>query len=295
VSGVARLVLLLVVLAGVGLLANGKLGARLDDARDVADPVAFAAERSAGYGGARAISRVTITPQGGEPIVVLQGGTVDFARRRAELAYDMGELGKWVGGAIPGKDLTGKILVDGMKLYVRDPLLARLMGSKRKWFKIDEQRVWRRHGVDMKWLEQLASNNPVDALAVLRATGSVRDTGIEEAVRGVPARKYRARIDLRRYPRLAPRKDRARARRMIRRFIAATGRRTYRVSVWVDRHGLIRRETYSFRHRVGGRRVRYEFDTTWFDYGDVRVRLRKPSARRIVDITRYVRIARLSE
>ena len=118
---------------------------------------------------------------------------------------------------------------------------------------------------------------------LLGASGDVERVG-RELVRGVRTTHYRATIDLRRYPQLAPAAERAAARWAIEQIIEETGASTVPVDVWIGPDRLVRRLTQKLTLTAHGGPSATEQTFELYDFG-AKVAIPLPGADEVADVT----------
>jgi hypothetical protein len=163
---------------------------------------------------------------------------------------------------------------DGTVMYLRSPRTGELPAGK-EWIRIDVVKASQRLGVDPTALPQATQNDPAEMLRFLRAVSDVKPVEFER-LDGVTTIHHKAKVDLRRYPDLAPAHRRADARRSVRRLIELMGgRSTMPMDVWVDETKLVRRIAIDMDARLpGGRSMKTTLDLRFSNFGsDVDVEL----------------------
>jgi hypothetical protein len=163
---------------------------------------------------------------------------------------------------------------DGTVMYLRSPRTGELPAGK-EWIRIDVVKASQRLGVDPTALPQASQNDPAEVLRFLRAVSDVKPVEFER-LDGVTTIHHKAKVDLRRYPDLAPAHRRADARRSVRRLIELMGgRSTMPMDVWVDETKLVRRIAIDMDARLpGGRSMKTTLDLRFSNFGsDVDVEL----------------------
>ena len=254
------------------------------------DPVAAAASRTAGAGSSKVALSGSI--QGGGlpgPASFTATGAVDHRARRGRLSLDLSRSAALAGGGrISPADLRGEQLFVGLVLYMRLPLLEKALPGGKEWLKVDLGKAGRAQGVDVGQLSQLGQNDPSQYLEYLRATSGKTTRVGTEPVRGVDTTRYRATVDLDRYPRLAPPPRRREARAAVDALIRLTGTRTIPTEVWIDAKGLVRRVAIRFALRAApasAGRARFALRMEFFAFG-TRVEVEPPPASEVLDATK---------
>jgi hypothetical protein len=152
------------------------------------------------------------------------------------------------------------------------------------WVKIDLRRAAREKGFDVTQLQQLASNDPRDALRCLEAVASELQVVGEEELHGVETTHYRTSIDLLMYSQLAPPSTRKQIGSMLDELVRQSGLRTIPVDVWVDESSLVYRLTMTFSALPPGAAQSFDASIRFelYDYGEP-VAIELPSAATTVD------------
>jgi hypothetical protein len=195
-------------------------------------------------------------------------GLFDPAKRRGRLSLDMSQLNQISGAAGSPYNLGyAQFVLDGTTMYMRIPILKQLNPSLKPWVKLDLIQAGQTQGLDFgAFLQFGEGGDPTQALAYLRATGKLKKKGTEE-VRGVKTTHYSGSVDLKKVADTAPANVRAELRKNADRLIALTGQRTIPVDVWVDGNGYIRRETYTSKLQISGKKVDVESTLELYDFG----------------------------
>ena len=157
-------------------------------------------------------------------------GVVDFETQRGALTLELPS-----GTGMGGGDL--RFVYDGTVLYLRSPVPT--PGVDTEWVSVDIAQLSEEvSGTDIEQFAQAGSNDPSNALALLKGTAdSVEEVGTEE-VRGERTTHYRATVDLRRATEQA---GAVRDRRQFEAFLDQFPSETIPVDVWLDDEGRTRR------------------------------------------------------
>jgi hypothetical protein len=140
-------------------------------------------------------------------------------------------------------------------------------------------------GIDPAQLGQLGSNDPRQMIDQIRAvSGDVEKLGSEK-VRGVDTTKYRANVDIRRYPDRLPPEQREQARVAVEKLVEQTGNDTYPMTLWIGDDELVRRVQIEYDFEVPGQEKKAEFSMTmeFFDFG-APVDVSPPPAKDVQDL-----------
>jgi hypothetical protein len=243
---------------------------------------------TANAGGARVEVEVeTRIPGVDEPVPIRGEGVVDVRRGRASLVLDMSELAGVAGAeGEDGGDESFRVeeVVDGHELYLRFPALAQALDPSRPWLRIDRrERVESAAELDLSQIVQ-AATDPAATVDRLRAAADPAERFGREDVRGAATTRYRATIDLRRYPARVPARERKDAARAVARLVELTGVERVPTEVWVDELRRVRR----VRARVDGKgpageRVELETTVELFDFG-IAASVAVPADREVTDL-----------
>jgi hypothetical protein len=183
------------------------------------------------------------------PIHMSGEGAVDNVHKRGSMTLDMSSMASAMpatGGLNDPSLWRGEYVFDlsrGMVMYMRFPFMTRALGGGKSWVRMDLGAMSKEMGVDLNQFMQLNQSNPAQQLDMLRAV-SGRFTKVGAArVRGVATTRYRASVDIRKYPKLVPEKQRDAIKKSIDKLVELMGRSTYPVDVYVDGKQLVRRMT----------------------------------------------------
>jgi hypothetical protein len=165
-------------------------------AQNVIDPVAAAATKSQGAGGAKVSLRLAVDmPSSGSTVVTADGA---FDQQQAELTLDLSDFASQL--PLSGLDQVKAVYATengGPVLYVGAPGLAGVLPGGKQWVRVDLQRAASAAGVDLSQVLGQAGSNPADLLAMLRASGDVTTVG-PDTIDGTAVTQYHASIDLQR-------------------------------------------------------------------------------------------------
>ena len=216
-------------------------------------------------------------PGGGNALPMKGSGALDPQRRRGRLAFDSA-------GALGG---GGKIeqIFEGDVIYMRTPAAAQQLGAKKPWLRVDVKQAGQALGIDPARLGQLGGNDPRQMLDQIRSvSGDVEKLGSEK-VRGVDTTKYRADVDIRRYPDRLPPAQREQARVAVEKLVQQTGSGTYPMTLWIGDDKLVRRVRIEYDFDLPGQEEKAEFSMTmeFFDFG-APVDVSPPPAKDVQDL-----------
>ena len=150
------------------------------------------------------------------------------------------------------------------------------------WLRIDVAKLAKTQGLGQ--LGQLGTTDPAQGLELLEAAGAPVTTLGADTVRGQAAEGYRVTVDLSRYRRLLPARQRVQADRLLK----ALGKTTMPVDVWIGADGLVHRvalATPLALPNAGKLALRTSFDI--FDYG-AQLDLQAPPAAQVQDATKLL-------
>ena len=244
------------VLAVLGVLLFG-------DGKDTVplSTVANAAEATNRAGGFRlTIDGRYQVPGAGQVLPMKGSGALDPQNRRGRLLFDTaGALG------------SGKIeqVFEGNVIYMKLPPAIQRLGAKKAWLRVDVQEAGRALGIDPAQLGQLGGNDPRQMIDQIRSvSGEVEKQGTE-VVRGVETTRYRAEVDIRRYPDRLPEAQREQARVAVEKLVDQTGSDTYPMTLWIGDDDLVRRVRIEYDFEMPGREEKGSFSMTmeFFDFG----------------------------
>jgi hypothetical protein len=119
----------------------------------------------------------------------------------------------------------------------------------KEWLEIDLEKAAKSAGIDLGSLPEMS---PRSALSFLRGSnGKAKKVG-KDTIRGVATTHYSATVDLQ----AAADKAGGETAKSLRKVIQLTGTKTIPVDVWIDGHGLVRKESYVQRYGAGKAAVR---------------------------------------
>ena len=245
--------------------------------------VAKAAEATNSAGGFKlTIDGTYDVPGAGQKLPMKGSGALDPQRKRGRLTFESA-------GAIGG---GGKIeqIFEGDVIYMRTPAAAQQLGAKKPWLRVDVKQAGQALGIDPARLGQLGSNDPRQMLDQIRAvSGEVEKLG-EERVRGVDTTRYRAEVDIRRYPDRLPPAQREQARVAVEKLVEQTGSDTYPMTLWIGDDDLVRRVRIEYEFEIPGQKERADFSMTmeFFDFG-APVDVSPPPAKDVQDLGELAR------
>ncbi|HEV3000754.1 MAG TPA: LppX_LprAFG lipoprotein [Solirubrobacteraceae bacterium] len=211
---------------------------------------------------------------GGKSVSMTFEGDVDVANRAVRMTFE---------ATAEGQDVSGEQVMKDTTLYMRMDAFEQAFGTE--WVKMDLEAVGEEAGLDFGALQQLGAQNPADQLAWLRATSELERVG-EEKLDGVETTHYKARIDVRRVPQVAPAGERAAVQRAIDRMVELTGTTTIPTEVWVDGRDLVRRQRLTMKQTKPAESTT-TLDMRFSDYGK-RVTIEAPEGE-VKDLTELLK------
>ena len=239
--------------------------------------IAESASATADAGTARAAYTMTITGLAGASSGVTARGTgaIDFATRSTELRLHM-----TVPQAGVTVDMSERMI--GTTIYMHSPLLSGATGKP--WIKLDLQKFGKAEGLDMSAAMSSGGSDPTQMLEFLNAASDSIDRVGMDTVRGTQTTHYHVVVDLLKIANAVPAGKQAAVRRTFKREVALIGTHTMPIDVWIDSHGLVRREhvDISMRPPTASVTVGMEMTIDFFDFG-APVHVVPPPARQVAD------------
>jgi hypothetical protein len=263
---VAVVAVLVLVVSGGGKDTTLVSGSALADAADATGQVPGASVSMDG----------TVTVEGAlEPIRIRMHGVQNTRQRAADLVGQYENFPKHV----PGQNADGSVPVEGVTIlphiYMKSPLFSRALPPGKSWLDIDLAKTGKELGIGDP--TQLGPSDPSQLVQNLRAVSSRVERVGTESVRGVATTHYRAQVELRRLPAVAPRAKREQARRSSARLIQLIGTDSYPIEAWVDAHHLVRRMKLKMAMKIQGHSLTQDLTFELFDFGP-KHRIKAPPA-----------------
>ncbi|MFN2617343.1 MAG: hypothetical protein ABR581_09500 [Thermoleophilaceae bacterium] len=251
---------------------------------DSSEALAKAATTTGAVSGARTSFRATISNPGLPTPLELRGAGVVIPRTHAARMTFQAVSGP----QLPGtglRQLGGEVVMSNLTMYLRLGLLEQQLPRGKRWLKLDFRRAGRAQGINVAQFLQ-GGQDPSQALGYLRATsGRTRKLG-QERVRGVSTTRYRATVDLHKFPRTLPQSERRSARQSVDRVIRLTGTAKFPTDVWIDSRGLVRRQQSTLSAPgPNGSRQRIVQRLEFYDFG-AHVRVQAPPGSQVLDATK---------
>jgi hypothetical protein len=243
------------------------------------DPVASAATKTASSESSRVAFTATMDVNGVGGMAFSGAGVFDGRLRSGALnmryqlpAAEQAQLG--------GVDPTMEMIMDGrdgLVMYMRSPLFARVAGDK--WIKVDVAKEAHREGVDLQAVLNSTQADPSQTLAMLTASTDAHPIGYDR-VRGVLTTHYAFNVDL---ARLA--KQHKELRETFDNVRKLTGISSYPAEAWIDKAGRVRRLKIdmSYTTPTGGA-FRMSMTEDLYAFG-LKVDVRPPDASQVLDVS----------
>jgi hypothetical protein len=261
-----RLLALAAVAVGASTLTA--CGGSAGDATARAD-VAGAASKTAAVKSYRTTIKTKMKlPNTSQEVTFTGDGIFDPKGRRGRMTLDLSQLKQLQAqNGSPYSFGFAQLVMSGSDMYMRIPFLKEIEPSLKPWVKVNVDEGGRAGGIDFSSFLQFGQGgNPTQALEYLRAAGKVEKVGSDE-IRGEQTTHYTAKVDLTKVANAAPAKNRESLRRAVNRVITLTGQRTIPVEIWIGKDGLVRREAYDEKLRLGGATTTLSSSLELYDFG----------------------------
>jgi hypothetical protein len=240
------------------------------------DPIARAADATTSAGSAEMTMNMTVNAAG-QTIAISGSGVEDPQHLRADLTMLLN---------VPGLgDTSIEEIMAGTVLYMKMPsrLASQVPGGK-PWFKLDLQEFGKKTGIDFaKAMQQDSANraNPAEMLRYLKAVGNSSTVGTE-TIRGLPTTHYHGSIDLNKaFERIGDKHTAEALRQMV---SAAGNLQDIPVDVWIDKSGLVRRETFAVNGTADNEPFSMNVTIDYIRFG-VKVNVLPPPDDQVFDMT----------
>jgi hypothetical protein len=207
-------------------------------------------------------------PSTSQAVTFRGNGAYAPVAKRGRLELDLSELNQVLGpSGSPYNFGHVQLIMDGSDMYMRIPFLKQVAPSLKPWVKINLDRAAQASGLDFSSFLQFGQGgDPTQTLRFLLGVGKVKKVGSDD-VRGVNTTHYEATVDLRKVAEKAPASDRATLRHEMQRVISLTGEKTLPVDIWVDAHGLVRRESYHEKLAIQSSSTEVAASMDLYDFG----------------------------
>jgi len=264
--------------AGVALLASVLLaacGTAGNNAADNASPpttkvepleaLSLVSAKTSAAKTAKLAFGVTTVMGSGQTQKIIAQGVADFASRKIRMT--MSAAGQKV-----------DVVMLGTTMYMRIPGQEPQPGKP--WIKLDLAALAKASGTQLGGLTQGASNDPTQALALLKGVSSdIQEVGAEQ-VRGADTTHYKVTLDLRK----AANQQSPAAKKQFARVLEQAQVRSVPADVWVDGEGRLRKMRYAMKLRPNGATGSVTVRTAMelFDFGTT-VTVARPPASQVTD------------
>jgi hypothetical protein len=243
------------------------------------DPVASAATKTASSQSSRVAFTATMSVDGAGGMAFSGAGVFDGRLRSGALnmryqlpAAEQAQLG--------GVDPTMEMIMDGrdgLVMYMRSPLFARVAGDK--WIKVDVAKEAKKKGVDLQSVMSSTQVDPSQTLAMLTASTDAHPVGFER-VRGVLTTHYAFDVDV---ARLA--KQHKELRETFDNVRKLTGISSYPAEAWIDKAGRVRRLKIDMSYTTpAGGAFSMSMTEELYAFG-LKVDIRPPDASQVLDVS----------
>jgi hypothetical protein len=221
------------------------------------------------------------------------GGALDNTNHRMDMQLDMskfvaglgaqaaalGSPSDWVGEEV------GDFAAGHAVIYMRLPVLTKLLPGGKPWIKVDLGEIGKRAGIDISQFTQFTTD-PTQMVDWLRAaSGPVTTVGTEN-VGGEPTTHYRTTIDLDKYPDLVPPEQRDLMRHAVDQIKKATHVSSFPMHVWVGKDGRVRQVRMVLTETVQGQTMNVVTSERFYDFG-VPVNIALPPDSQVTDVSSF--------
>lgn len=237
-----------------------------------------AAQNTTSTGSAKFAMHMSMTSAGGT--VTMQGTGEATFKHPAQMAMTM-----VMNVPQAGRPLSLSERLIGTTIYMKMPFLSAHIPGGKTWFKLDLEAMGRMSGMDFGSLMNSGSQNPAAVLAYLQGVSSDIQNRGTQTIDGVQTTHYQATVSL---PRMIARLQKVdpRAVPTYRQIMQRSGMRMEPIEVWIDGHGLLRRETVHSRMPLMGASMSFTMDLS--DYG-VPVNVSAPPASQTMDFLQLLK------
>ncbi|HEX4521106.1 MAG TPA: LppX_LprAFG lipoprotein [Gaiellaceae bacterium] len=207
-----------------------------------ADPVSAAISKSEDAGGAKLALTVTVD-HGSNPVTITANGVFD--ENDADITLDAASALAAAGLPGAGGSIEVRYLQENGDpvVYANAPALSSFIPGGQSWVRLDVAQAAQKLGVNLNGLGAAATQNPTDALDLLRSIGSVETVGTE-TVDGASTTHYRATVDLTKAAANLGTEEQA----FVKHLIANGAPTSIPVDVWIGDDGLIHKLTFTQSH-----------------------------------------------
>jgi hypothetical protein len=263
----------IVLLAGLLLTACGTTGnvespSRKAEQRSPLEALTLVSAKTTEAQTAKLAFTVKTSGAGSQAQTVRAQGVADFTAKKIRMTL------------LAGGEKVDMVMI-GTTMYMRMPGQQLVPGKS--WLKLDLVALSKAAGTDLGNLTQGASNDPTQALALLKGVSSnIKEVGREQ-VRGADTTHYKATIDLRK----AAEQQGAVANKQLEKLLEQAEARSLPADVWVDDEGRLRKMRYALKLRAKGTSqqqgsARVNTTMELFDFGTT-ANVMKPPASQVAD------------
>jgi hypothetical protein len=199
------------------------------------DPVASAATKTAQSESSRVAFTASMSIDGVGGMAFSGAGVFDGRTRSGAMNMRF-ELPQDAQAQLGAVDPTMQMIMDGrdgLVVYMRSPLFARVAGDK--WLKVDLAKAAKEEGLDLQTVMSSTQVDPTQTLAMLTASTDAHPVSYDR-VRGVFTTHYTFDVDL---ARLA--KQHKELRKTLDNLRKLTGVSSFPAEAWLDQSGRVRR------------------------------------------------------
>jgi hypothetical protein len=199
------------------------------------DPVASAATKTAQSESSRVAFTASMSIDGVGGMAFSGAGVFDGRTRSGAMNMSF-ELPQDAQAQLGAVDPTMQMIMDGrdgLVVYMRSPLFARVAGDK--WLKVDLAKAAKEEGLDLQTVMSSTQVDPTQTLAMLTASTDAHPVSYDR-VRGVFTTHYTFDVDL---ARLA--KQHKELRKTFDNLRKLTGVSSFPAEAWLDQSGRVRR------------------------------------------------------
>jgi len=218
-------------------------------------------------------------------------GALDNTNHRMDMQLDMSKFVAGFGAGAAGlgsaSDWVGEEIGDfgagRAVLYMKLPVLTRLMPGGKPWIKIDLGAIGKRAGIDISQFTQFTTD-PTQMVDWLRAaSGPVTMVGTEN-VGGEQTTHYRTTIDLDKYPDLVPPQQRDLMQQAVDQIKKTAHVSSFPMHVWVGKDGRVRQVRTVLTEAVQGQTMNVVTTERFYDFG-VPVNIALPPDSQVTDVS----------
>lgn len=241
------------------------------------DPVAAAATKTEQAGGVKMAMSIAITTAGKTSSITADG---TFDHEQGEMTMDLSSALQSAGVSGSGAVRLRYLKEDGdLVMYLNVPELSSRIPGGKSWIRLDVSKAGKSAGVDINQLLGQSTQNPGQALDMLRSVGQIDKVG-SETIDGVATTHYKGTIDLAK----AAEQAGSTAKLAVERLIAQGAPAELPVEVWVGDDGLVHRMRLNEDLQSSGHSVSAVVTLDLTDFG-TGVSVTAPPADDVFDVT----------